>query len=438
MVHRSKAGSPDDVFVIGAYSTAFGQYPDQSFKDLTRQAYLGVLDDIGIEAAAGCGDDIEFAYFGNCLAGAAFDQNSIRGQSWTLELVDEGLFPERVPIINVEGACATASMALHSAYKDVKSGESDLVLAAGVEKTFLPGASTDPEIKARMFELFARGVDQETMPRLVEHYEQVGDAAGLSFETGEGRTMFMDTYAMQAALHMKRYGTTQRQIAAGAAKNHNYGALNPKAQYRFESSVDQVLDDREVSFPLTRSMCAPVGDGGAALLVCSADFLAAQPESIRSRAVRIAATAMTGGKYRTPEEAGLSNVAARKAYQSSGFTPDQIDVAEVHDATSFCEIYQAEMLGFAPEGEGGAFVESGATGPDGPIPINTSGGLVSKGHPVGATGLSMVSELVTQLRGEAGERQVVDARVALAENGGGVIGLEEAACSVAIFERWEA
>ena len=286
-----------------------------------------------------------------------------------------------------------------------------------------------------MFDLFAKGVDQETLPRLEAHYREVGERAGIPFEVGPGRTMFMDTYAMQAALHMKRWGTTQRQIAAGAAKNHAYGARNPLAQYRFETTVDQVMADRAVSWPLTRSMCAPIGDGAAAALVCSADFLAAQPAQVRARAVRVAASAFSGGKYRSAEEAGLSRIAAQKAYKSAGLTPSDIDVAEVHDATSFCEIYQVEMLGFCGDGEGGAFVESGATGPDGPIPVNTSGGLVSKGHPVGATGLSMVAELVTQLRGEAGDRQVADARLALAENGGGVIGLEEAACSVLILAR---
>lgn len=421
----------DDVWIIGSHSTAFGKYPDRSFKDLTREAYLGALADAGL----GDGSSIEFAYVGNCLAGAGFGQDCIRGQSWTLELVDEGLFPERVPIVNVEGACATASMALHAAFKDVKSGESAIVLALGAEKTYLPGADDDPAVKAQMFDLFSRGVDQETLPRLAEHYRVVGEAAGVPFETGPGRTMFMDTYAMQAALHMRRFGTTQRQIAAGAAKNHAYGARNPLAQYRFETSIDQVLEDRAVSWPLTRSMCAPIGDGAAAALVCSGDVLASLPEAVRARAVRVAASAFAGGKYRAVDEAGLSQVAAQKAYRSAGLGPADIDVAEVHDATSFCEIYQVEMLGFCPEGEGGPFVESGATGPDGPIPVNTSGGLVSKGHPVGATGLSMVAELVTQLRGEAGDRQVPDARVALAENGGGVIGLEEAACSVLILER---
>jgi acetyl-CoA acetyltransferase len=245
----------------------------------------------------------------------------------------------------------------------------------------------------------------------------------------------MDTYAMQAAVHMQRYGTTQRQIAAGAAKNHNYGALNPLAQYRFETSIDAVMEDREISYPLTRAMCAPIGDGAASALVVSEDVFAGLPESVRSRSVRIAANSMSGGKYRSVNEPGLSRIAGDKAYKASGMKPQDVDVAEVHDATSFCEIYQAEMMRLCPEGEGGAFVESGATGPGGVIPINTSGGLVSKGHPVGATGLSMIYELTTQLRGEAGQRQVENARVALQENGGGVIGLEEAACSVVLLER---
>jgi len=420
----------DDVWIVGSHSTAFGKFPDRSFKDLTRETYLGVLADSGID-----GDDIEFAYVGNCLAGAGFGQDSIRGQSWTLELVDEGVFPRRVPIVNVEGACATASMALHCAFKDVLSSESRVALAVGVEKTYLPGADDDPAVKARMFDLFARGVDTETLPRLLEHYREVSSVAGVSFEPGEGRTMFMDTYAMQAALHMARHGTTQRQIAAGSAKNHNYGAANPLAQYRFRTTTEAVLEDRLVAHPLTRSMCAPVGDGAAAAIVVSGDVLAGLPEPVRARAVRVAASAFAGGAYRAVDEPGLSSVAARKAYTSAGIGPGDVDVAEVHDATSFCELYQVEMLGFCPEGQGGPFVESGATGPEGPIPVNTSGGLVSKGHPVGATGLSMTYELVSQLRGEAGERQVPEARIALAENGGGVIGLEEAACSVLILER---
>jgi len=245
----------------------------------------------------------------------------------------------------------------------------------------------------------------------------------------------MDTYAVQALLHMKRYGTTQRQLAIAAAKTHNYGALNPLAQYRFEMTPDEVLADREVVYPFTRSMCAPIGDGAASAILCSADALATLPSAAQARSVAVRASVLTGGYYRDPDEPSLSRVAALRAYEHSGLGPDDIDVVEVHDASTFSEIYQLEMLGLAPDGGGGPLVESGATGPGGRIPVNTSGGLISKGHPVGATGLSMVHELVTQLRGDAGPRQVEGARIALQENGGGVIGLEEAACSVIILER---
>jgi acetyl-CoA acetyltransferase len=419
-----------DVWVIGVHSTAFGRRPESSFKDLTREAYAGVLTDAGF----GDGRDIGSAWFGNCLM-HTFGQGCIRGQVCMIDLVDEGRFPARVPITNVEGACATASMALFGATKDVRAGDVEMSLAIGVEKVFRPGADQDPAIRQEMFDSFGSAVDNFDLPRLRHEYEKAAAFAGCSFEQGPGRTMFMDTYAMQAAVHMARWGTTQEQIAAGAAKNHCYGALNPNAQYRFPMTVDEVLADREVSWPLTRSMCAPIGDGAAAAIVCSSDVCRGLPEETRSRAVRIRATALSGGRYRAIDEPSLAWHAARKAYTQSGLGPRDIDVAEVHDATSFCELYQAEMLGFCDEGAGGPFVASGATGPGGTIPINTSGGLVSKGHPVGATGLSMIHELVTQLRGDAGERQVPEARVALAENGGGVIGLEEAACAITILER---
>ncbi|MBU2551505.1 MAG: thiolase family protein, partial [Proteobacteria bacterium] len=239
----------------------------------------------------------------------------------------------------------------------------------------------------------------------------------------------------QAAYHMHKYGTTQRQIAAAASKNHHFGSLNPKAQYQFDVSVEQVLEDRLVSYPLTRSMCSPIGDGSAAAILCSEDFLKQCPSRVQDRAVKIKASVLTGGKYRAMDEPSLSRVAAERAYGMAGVGPEDIDVAEVHDATSFAEVYQVEMLGFCPPGRGGPFTEEGETNLGGRIPVNTSGGLVSKGHPVGATGLSMIYELITQLRGEAGERQVRGAELALSENGGGVIGLEEAACSIIILQK---
>jgi acetyl-CoA acetyltransferase len=413
-----------NVYIIGCYSTRFKKWKDRSHKDLTREAYMGALRDAGMAS----GDDIQYAWFGNC--GMWVDgQGSIRGQVCMTPLVREGLFPERVPTINVEGGCATASMALHGAWKDIMAGTSDLSLAIGVEKTFYP--DTPEKIQA----LYSGGIDQYDPDEWEAYYKAAGDQAGKAFETGPDRTLFMDTYAMQACYHMKKYGTTVQQIAAGAAKNHNYAVHNPMAQYQFPMTVEEVLADRPITYPLTRAMCAPIGDGAAAALLCSESYLKTLPGEVRERAIKVAATTLSGGKYRSLDEPGLSRIAAQKAYKQAGITPDDVDVAEVHDATSFCEIYQAEMLGFCDEGKGGAFVEAGETGPDGRIPINTSGGLVSKGHPVGATGLSMIYELAAQLRGEAGERQVEGARIALAENGGGVIGFDEAACSVIILEK---
>lgn len=415
----------DEVYIIGVSCTPFGKHPGLSFKDLTRQAYLEALADAGLPD----GDRIGQAWFGNCGMGH-FGQHNIRGQVCFTPLVREGLFPQRVPMINVEAGCATASMALHGAWKDVRSGDVGLSLAIGVEKTFIPG---DAE---RVQQIFQGGIDQFDSEEWLAYYRDAGERSGKPFAPQQsGGTLFMDTYAMQAAWHMRRHGTTREQIAFGAAKNHTAGARNPKAQYRFEMTPEQVMADREVSWPLTRAMCAPIGDGAAAALLCSHAVLAELPAAVRERAVRVRASALSGGKYRALDEPGLSQTAARKAYAAAGIGPGDVDVAEVHDATAFCEIYQAEMLGFCEIGQGGPFVGSGATALGGRVPINLSGGLVSKGHPVGATGLSMIYELVAQLRGECGERQVAGADIALAENGGGVIGFDEAACAVTVLQR---
>ena len=414
----------DDVYIIGTACTPFGKHPDKTFKELTREAYTAVIKDAGLDDPS----VIDQAWFGNCGMGT-FGQRNIRGQVCFTPLVHEGLFPERVPIINVEGGCATASMAFHGAWKDILSGQADVSLAIGVEKTFV---ADSPE---RTLEIFEGGIDQLDPDEWRAYYRRAGETAGKPFEEhGGGGTVFMNTYAMQAAYHITHHGSTQEQIAYAASKNHRMGSLNPLAQYRFEISPDEVLADREVSWPLTRSMCAPVGDGAATAILCSKQFLETLPAETRERAIRIRASTLTGGKYRALDEAGLSAVAAKRAYASAEIGPDDIDIAEVHDATSFSELYQCEMLGFCEQGKGGDYAASGATTLEGERPINLSGGLVSKGHPVGATGLSMIHELGLQLRGEAGERQRDGARIGLAENGGGVIGFDEAACSVVILE----
>ncbi|MFN0186418.1 MAG: thiolase family protein [Aquabacterium sp.] len=415
-----------EVYIVATACTPFGKHADKSFKDLTRWVYADLLADAGLAATDAA--LIQQAWFGNCGMGQ-WGQGGIRGQVCFTPLVREGLFPRHVPLINVEGGCATASFALHGAIKDVLSGGTRVSLAIGVEKLVSPD---QPE---RVPAIFATGIDQLDPQEWHDYYTAAGAQAGKPFAPGPGRTVYMDTYAMQAAWHMKRWGTTQRQIAAGASKNHWHGSLNPLAQYRFEVGIDQVLADREISFPLTRSMCAPMGDGAAAALVCSAEALADFPPAARARAVRVRACELSGGQYRALDEPGLSRVAADKAYARAGLAPADIGFAEVHDATSFCELFQLEMLRLCTEGGGGRFVESGATRLGGALPVNVSGGLVSKGHPIGATGLSMVHETCLQLRGEAGVRQIADARIGLIENGGGVMGFDEAACAVTILEK---
>lgn len=350
-----------------------------------------------------------------------------RGTACFVPLVREGLMNDAAPVINVEGGCATGSLALAAAYKEIKAGDADLTLAIGVEKLY------HPERHADMIRLFDGGTDPMDAGELRDHYRQVGAHVGRPFTTSGDRTFAMDTYAMQALLHQQQYGTTDEQIAYAAAKNHRNAVLNPRAQYRFPMTVEEVLADRKISELLTRAMCSPVGDGSAAALLCSEAFLARQPAAVRARAVPILGLGLSGGKYREYDEPSLSRVAADRAYAAADAVPQDVDVAEVHDATSFCEIYQSEMMRFCPPGEGGPLAASGATKITGSIPINTSGGLVAKGHPLAATGVSMCLELVTQLRREAGERQVAGARIALQENGGGIVGLGEAVAVVVLY-----
>ncbi len=413
----------EPVYIIGSYSTRFGRYPERSFRDLTREAVMGALEDADLSS----GDTVESIAFGNVLMDY-FGQHSTRGHFCLVPLEEEGVLRPRLPIVNLEAGCATGSIALQAAIKDVRSGESSVAMAVAVEKTYRPDIPNEQNL-----EMFRAGENAFDPDETLEEYRRLAKLAEVEMEFGPGRTMFMDTYAVQAAYHMKRHGTTRRQLAIAAAKNHNHGALNPLAQYRFSMTPEQVLEDREVVYPLTRSMCAPVGDGAAAMIVCSEQVFGRLPSHVRDRGVRVAASVLRSGIYRKPDETSLVRDAGDRAYKLAGVEPAEVDVAEVHDATAFGEIYNAEMLRFCEPGSGGKFIESGATSLGGKLPVNTSGGLISKGHPIAASGLSMTHEIMVQLRGEAGERQVEGARIGLVENGGGIMGLEEAACVVTLL-----
>ncbi len=425
-----------EVYVVGSFSTPFKRWPEKSIKELTRMAFMGVLEDSGIKA-----EDIEFSWFSNCLWGnsvpPANDDPGIKGQENTrghvafAPLVNEGIFPERVPCINVEGGCASGSLALHGAWKDILSGQCEVSLAMGVEKTYSPIARHMPFI----MESFGGGTDQELLPILFESYKKLSEVCGKTWNPAPNRTIFMDTYATQAAWHMWKWGTTQEQLAIVASKNHFHGSLNPMAQYQFEVPVNKVLEDYEVSWPLTRSMCAPLGDGAAAAILCSREYLKGLPSSVQKRACKVLASTVTSGREKDISEPTLSYWAAQKAYNMCGIGPQDIDVTELHDATAFSEILQPEMLGLCDFGKGGKLAESGETRYDGKIPINTSGGLESKGHPIGATGLSQINEIMLQLRGEAEKRQVKKAEIGMVENGGGVVSFEEFCCAVTILQK---
>jgi acetyl-CoA acetyltransferase len=242
----------------------------------------------------------------------------------------------------------------------------------------------------------------------------------------------MDVYAAFAKAHMAAFGTTQRQIAAVSAKNHAHSVFNPLAQYQRSMTVEEVLAAPSVVWPLTLPMCAPVSDGAAAAILCSEEAL---QRAAGRRAVEVLSATVLTGVPRSPEEFDrhLAAIGARRAYEEAGIGPADISVAEVHDATAFAEIQQIENLGFCEFGAGGQFTESGQSRIGGRLPVNPSGGLESKGHPIGATGLGHIFELVTQLRGEAGPRQVDGARFAMAENGGGLYGIEEAVAAITIL-----
>ncbi|MCW5656966.1 MAG: thiolase family protein [Burkholderiaceae bacterium] len=408
------------VYVAGVGMTPTGKFLDRSIKQLTADAVRGALADAGLAVA-----DVQAAYFSNATQGVLEGQTMVRGQIALRPLGFEG-----IPVYNLENACASASSAFNLAVQAVRAGEVEVALAVGAEKMFCAD-------KAKMFSVFDGAWDLQD----IDGNKSTLLAMGRGVEPPEGSTskapysLFMDIYAAFGRFHMREFGTTQRQFAAVAAKNHGHSALNPLAQYRNAYTVDEILAAPPITYPLTLPMCAPISDGAAAAIVCSQAALARLAD--RRRAIRVLASVVGTGSTRKPEDVGrhVTVKASKLAYERAGVGPQDISLAEVHDATAIGEIVQSENLGFCEFGAGGALAESGATTIGGRIPINTSGGLESKGHPIGATGLGQLHELVTQLRGAAGARQVKGARLAIAENGGGLYGIEEAVCAITILGR---
>lgn len=402
-------------YIVGVGMTPLGRHLELSIKQLSAAAIDAALLDAGIGR-----DDIEAAWFCNTRQGVMEGQHNIRGQS---ALRAYGF--ESIAIFNTDNACASSSSGLFQAHAAVEAGLFDLALVVGVEKM------NYPDRRDQMFEAFKGSWDRDLM---ASHIDALIAASPPPPEVTTGdRSVFMDVYAAMARLHMQRHGLTQRQIAAVAAKNHWHSQFNPNAQYRHPIDIEAVLADKLVSWPLTRAMCAPMSDGACALVVASKRALSRVD---RGRAVLIRGLAVTSGSSRpiADETRHLTRIAAQRAYAAAAVEPCDISVAELHDAAAVAEIIHSENCLLFEPGDGAAHAERGETRLDGRLPINPSGGLISKGHPTAATGAIQIYEIVTQLRGEAGARQVSGAKLGLTENGGGFHGIEEAACVVGIFE----
>jgi acetyl-CoA acetyltransferase len=411
------------VAVVGAGMTKFGKHMDRSLKSLGKEAVESAMKAAGVEMPV-----IEAAIVGNATAGLITGQEMIRAQ---VILRDMGFGD--IPMINTENACASSSTAFHLAWMYVASGMYDCVLALGVEKLY-------HEDKRKSFQAIGSAVDMEAIQSLMKATAERGRTDGEAKKgddakggAGESRSMFMDFYAASAREHMKRHGTTAIQFAKVAVKSHANASLNPYAQYREKYTVEEIMASPMVAEPLTRLMCSPIGDGAAALVLVSEE----RARQLTTKPVWVTASILGSGKDRAPGEPGVTTRMANKAYALAGVGPEDIDVIELHDASAPAELIEYEELGLCKTGEGGKLIEEGATEITGRIPVNPSGGLLSKGHPIGATGCAQLVEIYWQLQGEAGDRQVKDgkAKVGLTQNGGGMMKGEAAAMAVHVLQK---
>lgn len=380
------------VAIVGIGKTAFGAFPDRDLRSLAVEAIEHALTDAGISAPAA-----ESFYLGN-FAGPSFV-----GQNHLAPYIGTAVGFESIPCTRIENACASSGSAFFHAWQSVAAGLYNTVVVAGVEK-----------------------MTSQSTPRVTEILAGAGDMSG----EGRAGATFPALFAMIARRHMHQYGTTREQLAAVAVKNHANGARNPLAHMRKVITVDQALGGKPIAEPLTVYDCSLISDGAAAAVLVPLE----KANRYHTRFVRVLSVAQTSDHVPLDTKADITEFpavksAGQKAYETAGVGPGEIDVAEVHDCFTIAEIVASEDLGFTNKGEGGPFAAAGCTAIGGRIPINTSGGLKSKGHPVGATGVGQICDIVMQLRGDAGERQVSRHRTGLAQNLGG----SGATCVVSIL-----
>ena len=375
-----------DVSVIGVGMIPFGKYRDKTLADIAWPAVKAAMTDAGVGKK-----DIDAAYCGTALGGMMSGQRVLK----TIGLTG-------LPIINVENACSSSSSAFREAWIGVGSGVYDVALVIGVEK----------------LTKFQGG----TLPLEDEDWE-----------VSHGLVM-PALYAMRARRYMHEYGVSEEQLAKVTVKSRRHATRNADAQYRDEVTVDEVMQARPIASPFTLLHCCPSGDGAAAALVCASDIA----DRFGAKPIKVLASEVNSGRYMsgfrdmtTPE---ITVRGAQEAYELAGVGPEDVDVLEVHDAFSIAELLYYEALGLCERGDAIRLLEDGDTSIGGRVPVNPSGGLLSKGHPVGATGVAQIVEIVRQLRGQCGDRQVEGAKVGLTHcTGGGISGFDHGACSIHIF-----
>ncbi|WP_100400998.1 thiolase family protein [Bacillus sp. FJAT-44742] len=393
------------VMVAGVGMVPFGKHFDETLKTLSNNAIDKALRDADIPPSL-----IEAGYVGNSVAGVITGQDTIRGQ---VILCNYGL--GSIPVFNIENACASGATAFHLGWLGVASGMYDCVLVLGTEKM-------THEDRNRTFKAFHGGVDVEAMEEQLRNEDT-------------SKSVFMDIYAGFARDFMKNRNVTRHHLAKAAAKNHYNGSLNPNAQYQKARSTEEILSDRMVVDPLTRMMCAPISDGAASCILCSEEIL--KKHNNHQIPVTVKATVTTSTDLRNNDDfPGVITAAGEAGYEMAGIGPEDIDIFEIHDTTIAAELMAYEYLKICPAGEAGSWIDKEYTAINGPSPVNPSGGLITKGHPIGATGVGQIAELVWQLRGDAGKRQIPNQpQVALAQNAGGILGNENAACAITILQR---
>ncbi len=409
-----------DVAVVGVGMTRFGRYPDKGIKDLVREATEIALEDSGVPKG-----DLEAAFVGNAAAGLMTGQEMIRAQVTLSPMGIDG-----IPMYNVENACASSSTAFHQAWTAVGAGLYDCALVVGFEKLY-------SEDKMKSFMALGAAVDAEMLQAIINDPASVSKYLPLPVEelfgegAGQNRSIFMDMYAYYTRSLMDRYGLTQDHFAQLAVKSHQNGAKNPNAQYQKAVSLEEVLASGDVTFPLTRMMCSPVGDGSAAAVICSKEMA----KRFTTKPIWVQGSVIGSGKPKNVDpDGGITRRIGPKAFEAAGVGPEDIDVIEVHDATSPSEIATLIDLGICKGEDAVQWIEDGKMEINGSNPCNPSGGLQTKGHPIGATGMAQIYEIVNQLRGKVKDRQVKDPKIGMTHNGGGILGLDAAAMALHVFK----